>query len=201
MAESPDFPTLFDAARDGDTEARADLLAAYVPQIHAFVRLRMGRDLRRREESMDLVQTVCADFVRRAEGFELRTEPAFRAWLFQSALNKIREHARFHGRERRDPDRELELLHRATGDAATRNLLDAYGTLCTPSMALAADEECARIESAIEQLPEHYREVLVWARLVGLPHAEIAERTGRSVGAVRMILGRALAQLGDTLGG
>ena len=101
---------LFAAAREGDSSARADLLAAFVPQIHAFVRLRMGRDLRRREESMDLVQTVCADFVKRAEGFELRTEPAFRAWLFQSALNKIREHGRFHGRERRDPGREREAL-------------------------------------------------------------------------------------------
>ena len=58
MASRPDFPTLFDAARDGDTDARADLLAAYLPQLHAFVRLRMGSALRRREESMDLVQTV-----------------------------------------------------------------------------------------------------------------------------------------------
>ena len=147
---------------------------------------------------MDLVQTVCADFVRRADGFELRSEPAFRAWLFQAALNKIRTRARFQGRDRRDPDRERPL---AGGDEerATADLLDAYATLGTPSMAVAAHEECSRIEARIAELPEHYREVLVWARLVGLPHTEIAERTGRSVGAVRMILGRALAQLGARL--
>lgn len=199
MSKAPDFPTLFAAAQEGDTAARADLLAAYVPQIHAFIRLRMGRKLRRREESMDLVQTVCADFVKRAEGFELRSEQEFRGWLFQSALNKIREHGRFHDRQRRDPDRERGEADDHHAGADSQNLLEAYATLCTPSMAAAAEEECARIEAAIETLPEHYREVVVWARLVGLPHAETAERTGRTVSAVRNILGRALAQLGGLL--
>ena len=78
-------------------------------------------------------------------------------------------------------------------------LLAGYATLCTPSRALMDREAIERIERAIDELPEDYREVLTLARMVGLSRAEIAEVTGRSEGAVRTMLSRAQARLTELL--
>jgi DNA-directed RNA polymerase specialized sigma24 family protein len=44
-------------------------------------------------------------------------------------------------------------------------------------------------------IPADYQEVIVLRNLQELPHEEVARRMGRSIGAVRMLWVRALAQL------
>jgi len=63
-----------------------------------------------------------------------------------------------------------------------------------------AKEELARLEGAFDRLTEAQREVLTLSRIVGLPHAVIAARLGRSEVAVRQLLVRATAALGAALG-
>ena len=58
-----------------------------------------------------------------------------------------------------------------------------------------------RIERAFEQMPEEYREVITLAHLVGLSRAEIAQQLGKSEGAVRVLLHRALARMSSILSG
>ena len=48
---------------------------------------------------------------------------------------------------------------------------------------------------ALVALPEDQREVVVLRLLRGLPHAEIARQTGRSEGALRIMLHRALQRI------
>ena len=62
-------------------------------------------------------------------------------------------------------------------------------------------EAIDRIEAAFDALPEHYREVIVLARIVGLPHREIAERLGKTEVAVQGLLTRALVKLSGLLQG
>ena len=57
----------------------------------------------------------------------------------------------------------------------------------------------ARVERALAELPEHYREVITLSRVVGLSHKEVAESMGRSEGATRVLLHRALGELADVL--
>ena len=187
-----------DQAQDRDPEL-SRLLASYLPRIRAFIRLRMDPALRARECSADLVQSVCVDLLRKQDTFEFRDEPRLRAWLFNAALHKVQEKRRFHGQQRRDVRREHRPAGRADQETGDGDLAQAYLTLGTPSRAVMGQELLARVDSAFDALPEHYREVLTLARIAELPHAEIAERTGKSVGAVRQILGRALVQLGDLL--
>jgi RNA polymerase sigma-70 factor (ECF subfamily) len=78
-------------------------------------------------------------------------------------------------------------------------LLDCYRSFSTPSGAAIAREEVERIEAAFEDLSEEHREVITLAHVVGLSRAEIAERMGRSEGAVRVLLHRALAKVSEVL--
>jgi len=56
-----------------------------------------------------------------------------------------------------------------------------------------------RLEEAIARLTPGQREVLLLSRYAGLDHAEIAEVTGSSPGAVRVALHRALRALRQLL--
>jgi len=186
----PSQSSILSASR-GDPVAIADVLAAYLPRLQRFVHLRLGPALRAREDTLDVLQSTVRELLA-AKDFEWRGEVEFRAWLFQAALNKIREKARFHGAERRAAAREERASAGPTAGGALHDL--------TPSRVAMAKEELARLEGAFDRLTEAQREVLTLSRIVGLPHAVIAARLGRSEVAVRQLLVRATAALGAALG-
>ena len=55
------------------------------------------------------------------------------------------------------------------------------------------------VVDALERLPADYREVFVLRNLEHLPFERVAQRMGRSAGAVRKLWGRALVELTDLL--
>lgn len=187
MDDDPVKP-MVDAATAGDPTALDELVGRYLPRLHAYVRLHMSGPLRAHEASVDLVQSICREVLEARENFVYRGEAALLSWLLTTALNKIRERARFLGRQKRDPRRETPVDH---VDASV------YANLLTPSRDAIAHEEIERLERALDRLPDDYREVIVLARIVGLPHQEISERMGRTGSATRNLLGRALTRLAD----
>jgi RNA polymerase sigma-70 factor (ECF subfamily) len=191
--EEPSSSAIRSATR-GDPASIEDLLRAYLPRLQRFVHLRLGAALRRREDTLDIVQSTVRELLGETD-FEWRGEVEFRAWLFQAALNKIRQKVRFHAAGKRAAAREVGAL---APDAA--GLGDAVRDLTTPSRVAMAREELDRLEAAFGQLTEAQREVLTLARVAGLPHAVIARRVGKSEVAVRQLLVRAMAALGAALG-
>ncbi|HEX5053238.1 MAG TPA: sigma-70 family RNA polymerase sigma factor [Planctomycetota bacterium] len=187
----PDDADLYERAATGDGASLDALLARYLPQLHAYVHVRLSNDLRSRESSMDVVQSVCRDLLAERGRFDFRGEERFRAWLFTAALNKIRDKHRFHHRAGRDVRREQEGEHDFDLTIA-KNLL-------TPSQG-AIDEEAARqVHEALGELSEDHREVITLARIVGLPHRVIAEMMQRTEEGTRKLLGRALVQFTTAL--
>ncbi len=178
-------------AASGDREALDVLLEEHLPELRAFVRLRSDQALRQRESSSDLVQSVCRETLQHADRFQHPDPQAFRRWLFTTALRKIRDRRDYHLAARRDA--RLEVAKRDT--AADRLLLECYSGFCTPSRDAGAREELTLVERAMDALPDEYREVITLSRIAGLPHEAVAEEMGRSEGAVRMLLHRALARL------
>ena len=65
----------------------------------------------------------------------------------------------------------------------------------TPSRDAIGREEVERLESALDRLSDEHREVIILARIIGLPHADIAEQMDRTASATRKLLGRALTKL------
>lgn len=190
-----------DASR-GDRAALEELLQQQLPGLRAYVRLRCGETVRLKESCSDLVQSVCREVLADLGGFEYRGEAAFRQWLYQAAERKIIDRARYWQAEKRDLSRERRAPEAAgAAGAPEAQLIDSYRSFYTPSHAAIAREELARVERAFDRLPEHYRKVITLSRLVGLPHAEIARQMGKTEGAVRTLLCRALAELSEEIEG
>ena len=178
---------LYERAQGGDPAALEQLLERYLPQLHAFVRLRLNAVVRARESSMDVVQSVCRELLGSRESYEFRGEDRFRAWLFTSALRKILEKQRFHKFAKRDLKRELPV---PTEDEAAIAV-----TMLTPSLNAIGKETAQKLEEALDALSPEHREVITLARVVRLPHKVIAEVMGRSEESVRQLLVRAVLRL------
>lgn len=186
--DDPTPASILSASR-GDPAAIEEVLRAYLPRLQRFVHLRLGPQLRAREDTLDIVQSTVRELLEQS-AFEWRGEVEFRAWLFQAALHKILEKGRFHAAQKRA----------AAAEATDTAAFDAVQNLVSPSRVAMAREEVARLEAAFDRLTEPQREVLALARIAGLPHAVIAERLGKSEVAVRQLLVRAMAALGAALG-
>jgi RNA polymerase sigma-70 factor (ECF subfamily) len=168
----------------GDAIALEELLQRSLPGLQRFIRLRAGRLLLAREESSDLVQSTCREILQHMDRFHYESEEAFQKWLYATALRKILDRARYYQADKRDADRET-----TPGSNA------AYKTFTTPSQCAMSREELTRVQEAYGKLPPDYREIILLSRVLGLPHAEISQQMGRSEGAVRVLLSRALARL------
>jgi RNA polymerase sigma factor (sigma-70 family) len=191
--EHPSQASILSATR-GDATAIDEVLRAYLPRLQRFVHLRLGAHLRGREDTVDIVQSTVRELLAEPD-FEWRGETEFRAWLFQAALNKVREKARFHAAGKRALGREV-----AADAGGASGLGDAIRDLASPSRVAMAKEELERLEAAFAQLTEPQREVLTLSRIAELPHAAIAARMGKSEVAVRQLLVRAMAALGAAMG-
>ena len=178
----------------GDRDALEVLLQRHLPALRGFVRLRTGRAIRARESSSDLVQSVCREVLVHMDRFQYRSETGFRQWLYKTALRKIQNRAEYHQALRRDPAKEVDLTTESSGE-----VLDCYRSFCTPSAALMTREAIERIERAFDQLSDEYRQAIVLAKVVGLDRAEMATELGRTPGAVRTLLSRALSRLAEVL--
>lgn len=187
---SDDCPSaqLARSASRGDADAMAALLQRFLPELRAFVRLRTGPRLLAHETPDDLVQSVCREVLGDLDGFEYRSEQAFRAWLFTAALHKVQDKARYYAAQKRAAPKPWR-------DDDPR-ALSGYASLVSPSRVAVAREDVQRLERCFDQLSDEHREVITLHRLVGLDHAEIGRRMGRDEPASRALLHRALARLG-----
>ena len=174
------------SAQAGDEAARQALYERYHQRVLSIVRVRMGRKLRTRMESSDLVQSVFLESLKDLGKFEHRTEGAFLHWLSSLVEHKVRNKAAFFNAQKRDAGRE-------EADAGEPHHFQ------TPSGLVERAEEVLRVEEAIGKLPKEQGEMVVMAILEGLTYEEIAELTGKTPDASRMAVARALVKITGSL--
>jgi RNA polymerase sigma-70 factor (subfamily 1) len=181
---------LLHRAVEGERDAAEELIRRYEGPIRALVHLRLGRDLRGRVDTDDIVQSALTLAVRDLPSFRSRGEAAFLKWLLSIAERKLGMAARFHRAARRDVGRELppERWEGRPGDRTS------------PSRAAARDEDRERVRSAVSLLREQDREVVELRSFRGLSFGEIAGRLGlNSEDAARHRYARALRKVGAIL--
>jgi RNA polymerase sigma-70 factor (ECF subfamily) len=168
------------------------LLAQHLPGLTAFVRLRLGPLIRANESCADIVQSACREVLVHADRFQFDGDGNFRHWLFTTALRKITDRKRYYlADKRRAPKKDAGAMN-----ASEDSVADCYEAAFTsPSQAAIRREDVDALERAFDRLSTEDREVVVLARIVGMTHAEIAQETGLTAGAVRTRLSRALARL------
>jgi RNA polymerase sigma-70 factor (ECF subfamily) len=177
---------LLRAARQGSREALGELYARYGARLLAFIRMRMGRDLRACVESRDILQAALLKSFQRLSQFEGGDGATLMSWLIRIAENEVRDQVDFHYRQRRDVKAAVPIDAGGVEIAAhVRSALSAA----------VVSEEAERLGAALEALDADHREVIVLRKLEELSFKEVSARMGRSEDACRMLLARAMVAL------
>lgn len=128
------------------------------------------------EAGQDLTQMTFIRIMNYRHSF--RTDRGFRVWLFQIARNLVKDHFRQRepGQEQLDPAAQL---YGQPGEGETGERM----------------EREARLHKALGLLPPDKRELLVMSKFQGMKYKDIAKIRDTSVGAVKVQVYRAIAQL------
>ena len=178
--------TLLREARLGSREALGELYARYGTRLLAFIRMRMGRDLRQRVESRDILQATLLKSFQRLAQFEGGDGATLMGWLVRIAENEIRDQADYQHRQRRDV---------AAGVPIDAGGIDLPARVRSALSEAVVSEEAERLGAALEALDPDHREVIALRKLEELSFKEVAARMGRSEDACRMLLARAMVAL------
>jgi RNA polymerase sigma-70 factor (ECF subfamily) len=182
-------------AKDGDNSALGQLCNVYGERVRRIVRLRMGKELRPRLDSMDLVQDALVSALEGIGGFTYSNEGDFLRWLSKIAENALRDNLDKLYTDKRDIRKEVQpdSFRRTTGTGffGTAGPIDAT----TPSVIMSRKEDLDKLEKAIDELKPEYRQVVILTKIEGLSYKEIGRKLGKSADAVGMLLSRAMVVL------
>lgn len=194
-----DTVELLAQARQGSQESRGQLLEAYRAYLDLLARVEIGRRLRTKLDTADIIQETFLEAHRNFETFRGGSEGEFVAWLRGILARRVANLLRHYlGAERRDLRREqgLDIDFEHTSQVVDRGLIAVQSTA---SQAVSKREQGVLLANAIAQLPPDYREVVVLRHLEELPFAEVAARMGRTVDSVQKLWVRALTNLRNVM--
>jgi RNA polymerase sigma-70 factor, ECF subfamily len=179
-----------------DAGALGEFLALRRPQLLAYIEHQLGAALRRKLEPEDVYQELSVEAVRSLPMIELGDRDPF-SWLCQIAERRIIDaHRRFFGAQKRDAGREVPLGTPGGDDTQHAAIIDLLvASMTTASKAFSRNLREVRLMEALATLPQEHRQALRLRYLDGLPSKEIADRLGKSDGAVRVMLTRSLDKL------
>lgn len=183
-----------------DETALAEVFARYEPPLLAFIAKRTGRTLKSKLEPQDIFQDVCLSAYNAAQEVDFQKTPPFR-WLCQLAERRIIDaHRRLVAAQKRSAEKEIDVKARVSADGQAPSLRDfLVASVTSPSAALSRKIKYERIDAAMAELPEEAREILTLRFVDNLPTKQIAERIGKSDGAIRVAITRAVDRLQSLL--
>lgn len=194
---------LIHRCRAGEASAREQLFGRYQHYLYVLAQAQIGRRLRVKCAPSDLVQQTLLEAHRDFAGFQGQHEGELLAWLRRILAHNLFNEARRYDARQRDAAREVSLDQVRAGvdqsSAALERCLAAGGA--SPSQEAMRHENAVRLADALARLPEDYRTVLLLRVFEELPAEEVAQRMGRSAGAVRMLQMRALTALRQQIDG
>jgi RNA polymerase sigma-70 factor (ECF subfamily) len=179
----------------GETDAMERLVERHGSSVYAFVRRFIGSE----PVADDVYQEVWLKVIRYADRFEGRSR--FTTWLFQITRNVCMDHRRSNLRRKEGVSLERDGAPAQDGgeNVALRDQVAARGPDAHEQA--ASDEERAALETAIAQLPEEQREVLLLREKTELTFEEIAKIAGLSANTVKSRMRYALLNLRKSLKG
>lgn len=167
-------------AAQGDPEKFDALYERHFERVYAFISARV----RDRATVEDLTSEVFHKALAHLPSYEWRGVP-FAAWLLRIAANTVADQWKRAAREVPSPDDPPET-------AAQTHLEDAE---------LRAIEDRSRLFRLVEKLPEAQRQVVHQRFVEQRSIREIAEKLGKTEGAIKQLQLRALERLRAQIGG
>jgi len=193
---------MLDHAADDDPSAIDRLLACHREPLRRMIAVRLDRSLGRREDASDVVQSVLLEASRRLAGYLRNPVMPFQLWLRQIARDRLNDvHRRHRIAARRTINRERPI---AAAEFFDRSSLDLAAELrdhgATPAAEAIRRELAERFHSALNELGEDDREVLLLRHFEHMSNGETARALGLSEPAAGMRYLRALRRLRAILG-
>jgi RNA polymerase sigma-70 factor (ECF subfamily) len=186
----PDDRQLVRRMQAGEEAAFEDFFAANFQGLFRFALARVDGD---RDLARDLAQAAISKGIERLDTW--RGEAPLFSWLCAICRFELTAHFRRLGRR----PHEVELPEEGTlARGAVESLSFELGD---PEQQLLRREVGRLVHVAIDNLPPHYRQVLQWKYVDGLPVAEIAARLQLSAKAAESLLTRARQTFRDAFAG
>jgi RNA polymerase sigma-70 factor (ECF subfamily) len=164
--------------RGGQDDASTELYLRYAKRLHALVAAQSSKDLARRVDAEEIVQSVFRTFFRRAAQGHYSVPAGEEIWklLLVIALNKVRTAGAYHRAAKRD-------MRQTTGGEAFEYAMETEqdrdeGALTVLRMV---------IDELLHGMPAANRQ-LIELRIEGYEVAEIAEKVQRSKRTVERVL-------------
>ena len=189
-------------AKDGDRAAINRLLERHRTSLRKLIQLRLDKRIAQRVDASDIVQDVLLEANTRLKDYLSDPRLPFHLWLRQLAQDRMIDmHRRHRGAQRRSLDRERSL---AAPEFADQSGFDLLGQLVdselTPAAATIRKELETRFLTALDQLEEEDRDIVMMRHFEHLGNSEVADALGLSAAAAGMRHLRALRRLRAILG-
>jgi RNA polymerase sigma-70 factor, ECF subfamily len=173
--DTPDEAAMV-AAAQRDPQEFGGLYELYVDRIYRYAYRRVGTH----HDAEDVTSQTFQQALQALPKYEWRGLP-FGAWLFRIAANIINRRGRSSGREIAVEDVTVFSFFEVSDD--------------DPADHLSRSEDAEELVAAIRLLPPDQQRVLVLKFSHGLKNREIGDLMGRSEGAIKQLVHRALTNL------
>lgn len=188
--------------RQGNAEALVEYLEEQRQRLRVYVERNMSAALRQKIDADDLIQEVVMSCLQAQAEVDLTERDLF-GWVCHMAQRRIIDAGRkFTGAKKRDAGREVSLHGGRAGgsEEGQQGLIHLLiASVTSPSRAFSRNQKEFHLLAALEELPEDQREALKLRYIDALPTKEIAEKMGKTDGAIRVMLTRSLKRLGDIM--
>jgi RNA polymerase sigma-70 factor (ECF subfamily) len=189
--------------RAGDQSAFERFFERHSPRVLVYINYNMGPRLRRKLDPSDVLQNIYLGLLKDFESFYERVKRrGIQRTLIRMADHDITEAYRYYFKvDKRDARRELTaaLSKVQAGDALIP--IDWVPSDATSvSAKVVRNDEYRRVMKLLGELTPIEQYVTVARLIEGVPAQEIAERVGKSRGAIQMILARARDKLRELAG-
>lgn len=169
-----DDQELVAAAQAGDRRAFQTLYQRYERKVYAVA----YGFLRNQEDALDVLQEAFIKVHRYLPNFE--GQSSFYTWLYRIVANLCIDHLRRAGRKR-DVEFDDKLKHSESSESSAHLPISNLGD---PAQAVKNKEILSAVESALDQLSDKHRAVIVMRELQGMSYADMAKEMGCSKGTI-----------------
>ena len=191
---SAETQQLLEQAGRGDQQAIEALLTRHREAVRRVIALRLDPAIAQRVDASDVVQDVLLEVSKRLQDYLRKPAMPFHLWLRHIAKDHLIDaHRKHHQAQKRGVNREQPLVRPGWNDQSSLDLAAQFvDQELTPASAAIRQELEHRLHTALAQLDEEDREMILMRHFEQLGNQEIAGTLGLTEAAASMRYLRAI---------
>jgi RNA polymerase sigma-70 factor (ECF subfamily) len=190
---------LIQNASAGDRGSLEALLVHFHDPLLGFIQKSVSRGTLQWLTPEDVLQETLIEAFRSARTLEPQGSRAFFSWLKKIARTRLLNMIEAHRAQKRGGERRRVTHLASANSTATSILHHLAGRDPAPSMIVRRKEVVNAIAKALTRLDQVPKEIIEMRFGKGLSIQDIAAKTGKSEGAVKMVINRAIKELREIL--